>query len=81
MDLTFVYHAVHLDRRLAGNSEVVLGRNLYLAGWIRRVGTAEDWRGLRADVVLEIGVVEGIEGVDAELQLRDTALRAVRAQS
>src|SRR6202158_2042920 len=80
-DLTFVYHAVYLDRRLAGNSEVVSGRKLYLAGGIRRVGTAEDWRCECAYIILEIRMVEGIEGVNRDLQLGDAALRVFRAKS
>lgn len=80
-DLTFVYHAAHLDRRPAGNSEVVSGRKLYLAGGIRRVGTAEDWRCECAYIILEIRMVEGIEGVNRDLQLGDAASRVFRAKS
>jgi hypothetical protein len=67
--------ANHRCRRLAGNSEVVLGRKLNLAGWIRGIGTAENWRCERAYIILVIRMVEGIENVNAKLQLGDTGLR------
>jgi hypothetical protein len=69
------FAAIWWRRGLAGNSEVVLGRKLYLAGGIRGIGKAEDWRCERAYIILVIRMVEGIESVNGKFQLRDTGLR------
>ena len=55
------------------DSEVVLGRKLYLARGIRGVGTSENWRRERADIILVIRMVQDIESINAQLQLGDAA--------